>query len=151
MPSVYALVLRSKVRRRQRRLLGADPGSQAAQLEAGAAKGSPNVTGYWGDNWIADRLEVVLPPRQLSRPLRIVGRPVSPMSLEVSANGTSLGRFELAADKRESVAVQLPPGPRERISFSFSDHVVDAHGRRIAFLLEGTDVFREEDLVAPPS
>ena len=70
------------------------------------------------------------------------------MTLLVSANGKRLERFELRQSERKSVTVQLPPGPRELVTFAFSDHVVDENGRSVAFLIEETNLFREEDLHA---
>jgi glycosyltransferase involved in cell wall biosynthesis len=104
------------------------------------------VSGFWPDNWVADRLDVVVEPRERPRQLHIVGRPVTGMTVRVAANGTELGEFELEESRCESVNVQLPAGPRELVSFSFSDHAVDANGRRVSFLVQETNLFREEDL-----
>jgi hypothetical protein len=106
------------------------------------------VTGYWPDNWIEQRLEVFVATRDTDRELVLAGRSVLPMTLEISANGTRLGEFQLAAQGQETVQFRLPPGPPEIISFVFSDHVVDPAGRRIAFLLQETNVFSEEDLAS---
>jgi len=59
-----------------------------------------------------------------------------------------LGEFPLRRGEQESVIVRLPPGPREVVVFAFSEHVVDANGRSIAFLMQDTNVFSEEDLYA---
>jgi glycosyltransferase involved in cell wall biosynthesis len=115
---------------------------------ARAANGEARVRGYWSDNWIEERLEVVLDARERDRELRIVGRPITGMTVEVSAHGARLGRFELAGDRQETVTVQLPPGPAETVSFSFSHSTVDTAGRPISFLLQETNLFREEDLAA---
>jgi hypothetical protein len=68
------------------------------------------------------------------------------MSVRVSSNGTELGRFELAQSVPQAVTVQLPAGPRELITFTFSDHAVDTQGRPVAFLVEETNLFHESDL-----
>ena len=67
-------------------------------------------------------------------------------SSSVSANGVQLGEFSLRQDAEESVTVELPAGPRELVTFDFSGHVVDLNGRSVSFLLQDTNVFREEDL-----
>jgi glycosyltransferase involved in cell wall biosynthesis len=105
-----------------------------------------SVSGFWPDNWVADRLDVVVDSRQQPRQLRIVGRPVTAMTVRVAANGAELGEFELEEARCESVTVQLPAGPRELVSFSFSQHAVHADGRRVSFLVRETNLFREEDL-----
>jgi len=70
------------------------------------------------------------------------------MTVRVSANGTQLAEFALRENECELMRVQLPAGPRELLSFSFSDYALDAHGRRVAFLVQETNLFREEDLHA---
>ena len=106
------------------------------------------MTGFWPDNWVGNRLDVVFDPRDHARKLRIIGRPVADMTLLVSSTGRQLERLELRRGVRESAAVELPAGPRELITFAFSDHVVDDNGRSVAFLVEETNLFSEEDLHA---
>jgi hypothetical protein len=76
------------------------------------------------------------------------GATVQATTVEVSTSGTPLGQFQLDEDRQEAVTVQLPPGPREKVSFAFSDHMVDAAGRRISLFPQETNMFREEDLAA---
>jgi glycosyltransferase involved in cell wall biosynthesis len=107
---------------------------------------SLRVRGFWRDNWIADRLEVVVDPSEHRRTLKLVGLPVADMTLRVSSNGDELARFELNESREEDVVVELPAGQRELITFAFSNHAVDARGRPLAFLVYETNAFREEDL-----
>jgi hypothetical protein len=106
----------------------------------------PRVTGYWPDNWVGARLEVVVDARDQSRNFRLVGRPIAEMTVVVSTADAQLGQFELVQNGKQTVTVQLPPGPRGTLTFDFSDHVIDGAGRPIAFLMQETDLFREEDL-----
>jgi glycosyltransferase involved in cell wall biosynthesis len=147
-PRLFALLLRVRARLRTLRARLGSPRPRKLRVGAGPAIRSARVTGYWPDNWVEERLDVVLDARGQSRSLQLVGRPVRAMTVEVSTNGTPLGRFELDEDRQETVTVQIPPGPREKVSFAFSDHMVDAAGRRISFLLQETNMFREEDLAA---
>ena len=104
------------------------------------------MRGFWRDNWVAHRLDVVVDRSDHARSLRIVGCPVADMTLRVSSNGKQLGRFQLRQAEQEAVTIEVPPGPREVITFAFSVHAVDVKGRPIAFLLNETNLFREEDL-----
>jgi glycosyltransferase involved in cell wall biosynthesis len=106
------------------------------------------VSGFWPDNWVAEKLDVIVEPRQRACQLQLVGRPVAEMTVRVSANGTDLGVYELSESDFESVEVELPPGPQEVVTFAFSEHAVDARGRRVAFLVRRTNLFREDDLYA---
>jgi glycosyltransferase involved in cell wall biosynthesis len=105
------------------------------------------VSGFWPDNWVSEQLDVVVGRRDQTSELRMVGWPIAGMTLEVSANGNRLGRFELEGSREEAVVVQLPPGPPETVSFRFSDAVVDTAGRTVSFRLNETNMFGEEDLV----
>ncbi len=86
--------------------------------------------------------------RERVRDLTITGCSLADTTLVVSVDGKHLGRFELKKGERKSVTIQLPRGPREVVTFAFSDHLTDDKGRTVAFLLEETNVFREEHLHA---
>jgi FkbM family methyltransferase len=144
-PRVFALLVRTRARLRT--LRGRHGPSILPSIEAATANGWPRVTGYCADNWLEPMFSVAVDARERSRQLRIVGQPVAAMTVEVSADGKQLGRFEVAPGRQQTVTVQLPPGPREKLSFSFSKHMVDSVGRKISFLLQETNTFREEDLL----
>jgi hypothetical protein len=114
----------------------------------GGRDGRLRVTGFWPDNYLAGQIEVVIDPRDRARELRITGMALVETALVVTSNGRQLGRFELRKGERVSPAVQLPRGPREIVTFSFSRHVVDEKGRSVAFLLDETNLFSEEHLYA---
>jgi glycosyltransferase involved in cell wall biosynthesis len=144
-PSLLALILRSRARGRA--LLARAAGRE--ELSPGMQKNAQlRVTGFRPNNCLADRLEVVMDSREQACDLRITGCALVDTMLVVSAAGKRLGRFELKKGERGSLIVQLPRGPREVISYTFSDHVIDDKGRPVAFLLEETNVFREEHLHA---
>jgi glycosyltransferase involved in cell wall biosynthesis len=121
---------------------------RALLARTGARDSRLRVTGFWPDNYLASRLEVVIEPRDRARELRITGMALVETALVVTSNGRQLGRFELRKGERVSPAVQVPRGAREIVTFSFSRHVVDEKGRAVAFLLEETNLFREEHLYA---
>jgi glycosyltransferase involved in cell wall biosynthesis len=143
-PRLLAMLVRAKALLRSLRARR----SPAPKVAPAAANGRVRVRGYWSDNWVEERLEVVFDARDRDRQLRIVGRPIADMTVEVQANETRLGRFELVGDRQETLAVPLGPGPRETVAFSFSRSMVDSSGRPISFLLQETNLFSEEDLAA---
>jgi glycosyltransferase involved in cell wall biosynthesis len=137
-PRLLTLVLRGRA---ALRALGRGDVNLGTQRSSGL-----RVRGFWPDNYIGELLEVVIDARDRPRELTISGRALVETSLVVSANGTRLGQFDLMPGERTSPRVEVPPGPREVVSFSFARHSVDAEGRSLAFLLEETNAFREEDL-----
>jgi glycosyltransferase involved in cell wall biosynthesis len=144
-PRLLTLVLRWRAGRRA--LLARVVGRE--ELRAKTPKNVRlRVTGFGPDNRLGDRLEVVMDSREQVRDLRIMGCSLAETTLVVSVNGKHLGRFELRKGERRSLTIQLPPGPRQVVAFTFSDHVIDDKGRPVAFLLEETNVFREEHLHA---
>lgn len=145
-PRLFALLLR--VRNRLRGLRARVGRRATPSLLPVGGNGRLRVSGYWPDNWVGHRLEVVIDARARSRTLRLVGQPVAPMTVEVFASDTPLAECTLVQNGRQTVDVQLPPGPKETVTFAFSEHVVDGAGRPLAFLLQETNLFREEDLHA---
>jgi hypothetical protein len=146
-PWMLALLVHAK---RSIRGIVADVKRFFARSSAPAARRAApqRVVGFWPDNWIEDELAVVVAPREETRELRIVGRPVVGMTVHVSSGGGPLGRFELVGGREEAVVVRLPPGPRETVSYRFSDGVVDGAGRTVSFRLDETNLFGEQDLGA---
>jgi glycosyltransferase involved in cell wall biosynthesis len=147
-PPLLALAIRVK---RALELTPAWPGppvERPAPAATAESKRQLRVSGFWPDNWVEERLDVALAPRQQTRELRLVGWPIAGMTVEVSVRGDRLGRFELDGSREEAIVVTVPPGPRETISYRFSDGVVDAAGRIVSFRLNETNLFGEEDLSA---
>lgn len=123
-------------------------GTAQGQGRSGSRDARRRVRGYWPDNWVEPTLDVDVEARNRTRELRLVGRSIDAMNVEISANGTRLGRFDLEKGRREVITVSVPPGPRETVSFAFSHSLVDSTGRPVSFLLEGTNLFKEDDLAA---
>jgi len=140
MPRLLTLVLRARASLARRR---------RGSINVGAAiPARLRVTGFWPDNHVGERLEVVIDARDRPRELRISGRALLKTTLVVTATGRRLGQFELMQGEYVSPRVELPSGPRELVTFSFSDHLVDDIGRSVTLLLDETNAFREEDLYA---
>jgi glycosyltransferase involved in cell wall biosynthesis len=137
-----ALALAVATKRRLRALRARPPADNALEPSR------PRVAGFWPDNWIAQRLEVVVDGRATKRRVRLVGRAVDRMSAEFRLNGTSLATFPLEQGRQSALEIDLGPGPAETLTVSFSRSLVDAAGRPVAFLLEETNLFEEDDLHA---
>ncbi len=122
------------------------PGKPAARGRAGNPVGRGRVRGYWADNWVEATLDVDVDASDRTREFRLVGKSINVMDVEIFASGTRLGRFDLKKGRHEVITVSVPPGPRETVSFVFSRSLDDVTGRSISFLLEETNLFREDDL-----
>lgn len=122
------------------------PWSRAGRVPNEAETLRPRVTGFRVDNWVEPQLDVVVDTRLRGRELRLVGEPVAPMTVAVSTGDQQLGQFDLAKNGRQTVLVELPPGPRAVLTYVFSRHEPDAHGRSVSFRLQETNLFTEQDL-----
>ena len=138
-PRVFTLLLRARSLSRAVWLQALRQEARSSETPQGTQL---RVNGYWPDNWVSDRLDVLIDRREHVRDLRIVGRPVAGMTLSVSAGAKQLGRSRITQRDHESVTVRLPAVPRELVTYAFSSHVVDEGGRRVAFLLEETNLFK---------
>ena len=113
-----------------------------------AANSGTRVRGFSTDNWVEPRLDVLVDARDTPREFWIAGVPVAGMRLEVAAGNRLIDSFVLEADAPFASTFSLPAGTATRISFAFSAGLPDSRGRTISFLLEGTNIFREEDLAS---
>ena len=113
-----------------------------------AANGGTRVRGFSIDNWVAPRLDVLVEARETPREFRIAGVPVAGMRLEVAAGNRPIDSFVFEADRLVTATFSLPPGTATRVSLVFSAGLPDRGGRTLSFLLEGTNIFAEEDLAS---
>ena len=70
-PRLFALLLRITALSRALRVRGFRRGAPSAMTPRNARL---RVTGFWPDNWVGDRLDVVIDPREHARNLQIIGR-----------------------------------------------------------------------------
>ena len=108
--------------------------------------GRPCVVGYWSDNWLDPRLEIILGPNAMHGPLRIEGIPVKDMAVTVTLRGRDVREVDLRGGAYEIVEIDLSRAPGDVISFSFSERFQDGERRVVSFLLQATNIFAEEDL-----
>ncbi len=112
-----------------------------------AAKLRP-VEGFWGDNWMAETCVVRLKESPAGEHVQLTGVATSSMTLTVAVNNEAIGSFSLQGQKPEAIQFHLEPGPRREVVLKFSNHMVDPAGRKLAFLLSGTNLFSEQDMAA---
>ena len=105
------------------------------------------ITGYWADNWVDPRLEVVL-ARGSATSFRLTGVPATDMSVDLAVDTEPVESIPLRGGKRTTIECVGPYAGSETLSFVFSDAVTDGSGRRVSFRVEATDLFTEEDLAA---
>lgn len=105
------------------------------------------VTGYWADNWVDPRLDVML-ARGSAGPLRLEGVPAADMTVDVAVDDEVVQKVALRGGERTTIECAGPYSGSETLSFVFSESVQDGGGRRVSFRVEATDLFTEEDLAA---
>jgi hypothetical protein len=106
------------------------------------------VTGVRTDNWLEPTCKIVLsqqPPGQL---LELGGVALVDTELSVVVRGRSLGVFPFRARTYTKVSVPVSAQAGDRVVLEFSDYRTERDGRRVAFLLQDTNLFSEHDLAS---
>ena len=129
-----------------RRKLPQLPGRLARGL--GKKRRLGRVVGFFGDGWLGPRVEVLLPEGHGLRAGWLTGTAPQAGVVEVSCRGRT-SRIELPGGTRSRIEVALEPGVRQTVRLRFSAPITDAVSRRLAFLLDGTNLFTEHDPAAP--
>jgi glycosyltransferase involved in cell wall biosynthesis len=103
------------------------------------------VYGFWSDNWIEPKCTVHLTPDKLNQPQRLTG--VSPVDnkLRISVGGEKLGTYLCPANQLVEVSFTIAAAPATKLVLEFSEHAVGLDQRRLAFLLESTNLFDEQN------
>ncbi|HYV40030.1 MAG TPA: glycosyltransferase [Gemmataceae bacterium] len=118
-------------RARAKQLLGATP---------------KQVVGYWGDNWMAETCVVRLKESAGGEDIVFCGIATEPMDLTVTVDDKVHCVFPLKGRELESMKFHLEPGGSRKVALQFSKHMVDSAGRKLSFMLQGTNLFAEQDL-----
>jgi glycosyltransferase involved in cell wall biosynthesis len=104
------------------------------------------VRGFFADGWLAPDVSIDTSAIVAHKELYLTGRPAQACRVDVIVGDRSVHSQELPPDRISRVAVVLAsPGP---IRLRFSSHSVDTVNRRLAFLLRGTNLFSESDVMA---
>jgi hypothetical protein len=105
------------------------------------------VDGVWSDNWVGATCVVRLKDSPVGEHIQLTGVPTEPMELTVAVQNKPIAVFALHG-QLEDIRFQVEPGPQRELVLSFSKHMVDAAGRKLSFMLQGTNLFSEPDLAA---
>jgi len=106
------------------------------------------VTGVRTDNWLEPTCKITLSHRPPGQLLELGGVAPLDTSLSVAVRGKPLGVFPFRAGTYGRVSVPVRAEAGDRVVLRFSDHLTDRDGRRVAFLLQDTNLFSEHDLAS---
>jgi glycosyltransferase involved in cell wall biosynthesis len=104
------------------------------------------VAGYWGDNWVSETCKVRLKDSPAGEHIQLTGVAHQPLELRVLVKDKEIGVFPLRGQQLEEIHFHVEPGQDRELVLKFSKHFVDGAGRQLAFLLQGTNLFSEQDL-----
>ncbi len=107
---------------------------------------SGRVIGYWYDNWLAST--VTISPRKppLGEDFYIGGVAPVAMEMEVYSNEEKIYSSKLRPNRHESICLPYKLSENKSIVIKFSRFVEDSSGRKLAFLLQETNLFSEQDI-----
>jgi glycosyltransferase involved in cell wall biosynthesis len=104
------------------------------------------VQGFFWDGWLAPRVRIDTAATAKQQRLYLVGRPARPCTLQIYAGDEALVHESLVPDTVAKIDfTPTRPGP---IRLRFSAHVVDPANRSLAFMVLGTNLFSERDVIA---
>jgi glycosyltransferase involved in cell wall biosynthesis len=106
------------------------------------------VEGFWDDNWMAETCMVRLKEKPTGAHVQLTGIARDDMTLTINVNDNPIASFALQGQKLGQVKFRLEPGQDRNVVLKFSNHKVDAAGRKLSFLLQSTNLFSEQDLAA---
>jgi glycosyltransferase involved in cell wall biosynthesis len=108
------------------------------------ARRSRRVRGVFSDGWCAPFVTIRLDPGRPGASPHIAGRAATDCEAEVSVDGAL--RLSQRVQPTTDVRIDIPAEAGSKVQLHFTGHVVDERGRRVAFLLKGTNLFEEADL-----
>ena len=106
------------------------------------------VEGVWSDNWMGATCAVRLKDNPVGEHIQLSGVATEPMELTVAVQDQPIAVFSLRGQTIEDIQFQVEPGHERELVLNFSRHMVDAAGRKLSFMLQGTNLFSEPDLAA---
>ena len=104
-----------------------------------------SVKGFWPDNWLEPSLTIMPRLRASGEVLHIAGVAPIDQTMTIVAGNREIRRFDFKAHQYKKVSFPADLAGAERISIRFSFFVEDPAKRKLAFLLQDTNVFSEQD------
>jgi hypothetical protein len=104
------------------------------------------VRGFWSDNWLEPTCKIILKSRLTGHALRLGGTAPIDSTLQVLLDGRLVKTAPLQANSYATVDLPITASSGKVVTLKFSHFVSDQHRRRLAFLLQDTNLFMEQDL-----
>lgn len=101
------------------------------------------VFGFWSDNWLAPVVQFYIGRKALEGFYFLEGIPAADMVVRIKVNRALIDRQELKGGKY--TRLEFPVQKDQRLILSFSKPVFDPSNRYVSFLVEGTNLFTEDD------
>jgi glycosyltransferase involved in cell wall biosynthesis len=106
------------------------------------------VDGFWPDNWLEPVCTIRLKNRLTGHQLRLAGTAPVNTTVQVVVDGRVIKACPLQANRYEEITFGVKPGSAKRLQLKFSNCITDHVPRRLAFLVQDTNLFMEQDLAA---
>ena len=104
------------------------------------------VTGFLSDNWLEPRVSIPPKVRAPGQVLRMAGSAAVDVEMSVRAGDREIRKYEFKANRHEKISFPADQVGNERIELLFSAFYEDAAKRKLAFLLEDTNIFSVHDV-----
>jgi hypothetical protein len=104
------------------------------------------IDGVWSDNWIGPICRIHLKNLLFGEHIHLTGIPTLDMELTVAVNNKPIGVFPLRDQQLEEIRFPVKPGRQLDLLLYFSGYKVDTAGRKLSFMLQGSNLFSERDL-----
>lgn len=105
--------------------------------------GAGRLSGFHADGWFGPHVTIHRRHDAPATGLYFAGRPAARCTLDVVCDGVATLHRQL--DPAQDVRIEMPQSGCREVSLRFSAHRVDEHGRALAFLVLGTNLFEEAD------
>ncbi len=110
------------------------------------ARSSTAVTGFWPDNWLEPTVIVAPTERVSGQVLHIAGVAPVDLVMSVNANDKEIMQVEFKTGQYKNVGFPADVVAQKQITLQFSAFIVEKESsRKIAFLLQDTNIFAESD------
>lgn len=111
-----------------------------------AAPHRPPVTGFLTDNWLEPWVSIPPKERAPGQVLRIAGWAPFDVEMSLSAGDREIQKFEFKKHQYKKVSFPADLIGSNRLEIQFSAFFEDTANRKLAFMLQDTNVFTEQDV-----